>query len=57
MGYATGILHRIESNIYAAYRNGDTVENLAKRYEVSESKIKNSINKAKERQNNIDNKL
>ena len=57
MGYAKGILHRIESNIYAAYRNGDTVENLAKRYEVSESKIKNSINKVKERQNNIDNKL
>ena len=39
MGYATGILHRIQLNIYEAYKKGTSVEELAQRYEVSELKI------------------
>ena len=52
MGYATGILHRIQLNIYKAYKRGTSVEELAQRYEVSELKITDAINKVEERLNN-----
>ena len=52
MGYATGILHRIQLNIYEAYKNGTSVKELAQRYEVSELKITDAINKVEERLNN-----
>ena len=52
MGYATGILHRIQSNIYKAYKKGASVEELAQRYEVSELKITDAINEVEERLNN-----
>ena len=52
MGYATGVLHRIQLNIYKAYKKGTSVEELAQRYEVSELKITNAINKVEERLNN-----
>ena len=52
MGYATGILHRIQLNIYEAYKNGTSIEELAQRYEVSELKITDAINKVEERLNN-----
>lgn len=52
MGYATGVLHRIQLNIYKAYKRGTSVEELAQRYEVSELKITDAINKVEERLNN-----
>lgn len=52
MGYATGILHRIQLNIYEAYKNGTSIEELAQRYEVSELKITDAIDKVEERLNN-----
>lgn len=52
MGYATGILHRIQLNIYEAYKNGTSIEELVQRYEVSELKITDAINKVEERLNN-----
>ena len=52
MGYATGILHRIQLNIYKAYKKGTSVKELAQRYEVSELKITDAINKVEERLNN-----
>ena len=52
MGYATGVLHRIQLNIYKAYNRGTSVEELAQRYEVSELKITDAINKVEERLNN-----
>ena len=54
MGYATGILHRIQLNIYEAYKKGTSVKELAQRYEVSELKITDAINKVEERLNNND---
>lgn len=54
MGYATGILHRIQLNIYKAYKKGTSIEELAQRYEVSELKITNAIDKVEERLNNND---
>lgn len=52
MGYATGILHRIQLNIYKAYKKGTSVKELAQRYEVSELKITDAIDKVEERLNN-----
>ena len=52
MGYATGILHRIQLNIYESYKNGTSIEELAQRYEVSELKITDAIDKVEERLNN-----
>ena len=52
MGYATGILHRIQLNIYESYKKGTSVKELAQRYEVSELKITDAINKVEERSNN-----
>ena len=52
MGYATGILHRMQLNIYEAYKNGTSIEELAQRYEVSELKITDAIDKVEERLNN-----
>ena len=52
MGYATGILHRIQLNIYEAYKNSTSIEELAQRYEVSELKITDAIDKVEERLNN-----
>ena len=52
MGYATGILHRIQLNIYEAYKKGASIEELAQRYEVSELKITDAIDKVEERLNN-----
>lgn len=52
MGYATGILYRIQLNIYKAYNKGISVKELAQRYEVSELKITDAINKVEERLNN-----
>ena len=52
MGYATGILHRIQLNIYEAYKKGISIEDLAQRYEVSELKITDAINKVEERLSN-----
>ena len=52
MGYATGVLHRIQLNIYKAHKRGTSVEELAQRYEVSELKITDAINKVEERLNN-----
>ena len=52
MGYATGVLHRIQLNIYKAYKRGTSIEELAQRYEVSELKITDAINKVEERLNN-----
>ena len=54
MGYATGILHRIQLNIYEAYKKGASIEELAQRYEVSELKITDAIDKVEERLNNND---
>ena len=54
MGYATGILHRIQLNIYDAYKKGTSVKELAQRYEVSELKITDAINKVEERLNKND---
>lgn len=54
MSYATGILHRIQLNIYKDYKKGVSVEELAQRYEVSELKITDAIDKVEERLNNND---
>ena len=54
MGYATSILHRMQLNIYEAYKKGTSVKELAQRYEVSELKITDAINKVEERLNNND---
>ena len=54
MGYATGILHRIQLNIYEAHKKGTSIEELAQRYEVSEFKITDAIDKVEERLNNND---
>ena len=36
MGYATGILHRIQLNIYKAYKKGVSIEELAQRQEAAD---------------------
>lgn len=54
MGYADGVLHRIQLNIYKAYKEGVSVEELAQRYEVHELKITDAIDKVEKRLNNND---